>query len=98
VKFLIDDGFGLTNGWQVWYSETGYNTVPADPGYGISAHITSLPGANVTLSFYGMLDNLVNHAFAPLNWSPPIKELVSNSMAQQTALSMSLWTTFSPHL
>lgn len=47
------DGFGTENGWQVWYSETGYNTVPANPGVGISAHITSLPGANVTLSFYG---------------------------------------------
>ncbi|OAX42100.1 hypothetical protein K503DRAFT_767082 [Rhizopogon vinicolor AM-OR11-026] len=47
------DGFGLTNGWQIWYSETGYNTAPANPGYGISAHITSLPGANFTLSFYG---------------------------------------------
>lgn len=47
------DGFGTGNGWQIWYSETGYNTVPANPGVGISAHITSLPGANVTLSFYG---------------------------------------------
>lgn len=47
------DGFGTGNGWQIWYSETGYNTVFANPGVGISAHITSLPGANVTLSFYG---------------------------------------------
>ncbi|KAG0703992.1 hypothetical protein DFH29DRAFT_913940 [Suillus ampliporus] len=47
------DGFGLGNGWQVWYSETGYNTAPANTGNGISAHITSLAGANVTLSFYG---------------------------------------------
>ncbi|KAG0707601.1 hypothetical protein DFH29DRAFT_995027 [Suillus ampliporus] len=47
------DGFGLGNGWQVWYSETGFNTVPANPGNGISAHITSLAGANVTFSFYG---------------------------------------------
>lgn len=58
----IGDGFGLANGWQIWYSETGYNTAPAYPGYGISAHITSLPGANVTLSFYGMLD--MYHTFA----------------------------------
>ncbi|KAG1813176.1 uncharacterized protein BJ212DRAFT_414733 [Suillus subaureus] len=50
---LTYDGFGTGNGWQVWYSETGYNTVPANPGVGISAHITSLQGANVTLSFYG---------------------------------------------
>ncbi|KAG2076759.1 hypothetical protein BDR04DRAFT_622453 [Suillus decipiens] len=47
------DGFGTGNGWQIWYSQTGYNTVPANPGVGTSAHITSLPGANVTLSFYG---------------------------------------------
>ncbi|KAG1754748.1 uncharacterized protein EDB91DRAFT_1241993 [Suillus paluster] len=47
------DGFGLGNGWQVWYSETGYNTVPANAGNGISAHRTSLTGANVTFSFYG---------------------------------------------
>ncbi|KAG1793908.1 uncharacterized protein HD556DRAFT_454007 [Suillus plorans] len=47
------DGFGTGNGWQIWYSETGYNTAFANPGVGISAHITSLPGANVTLTFYG---------------------------------------------
>jgi len=60
VMLSIDDGFGLTNGWQVWYSETGYNTAPANAGFGISAHITSLSGANVTLPFYGTLD-LMGH-------------------------------------
>lgn len=42
----------------------------ANPGNGISAHRTSLPGANVTLSFYGTLDDLMNHPFATLNWLP----------------------------
>ncbi|KAH7915724.1 hypothetical protein BJ138DRAFT_917311 [Hygrophoropsis aurantiaca] len=56
------DGFGLTNGWQIWYSESGFNTEYAYPGNGYSAHITSLPGANMTLQFYGTGIELIGSA------------------------------------
>lgn len=73
------DGFGTGNGWQIWYSETGYNTVFANPGVGISAHITSLPGANVTLSFYGTGIEL--HGTANCTFDVSVDGIFSSSLS-----------------
>ncbi|KAG2149478.1 hypothetical protein BD769DRAFT_1659034 [Suillus cothurnatus] len=73
------DGFGTGNGWQVWYSETGYNTVAGNPGVGISAHITSLPGANVTLSFYGTGIEL--HGTANCTFDVTVDGIFSSSLS-----------------
>jgi len=47
------DGFGLQNGWQTWYTVSGFNTQAGESSKGDSYHITSLPGAEVSLQFYG---------------------------------------------
>ncbi|KAJ7705610.1 hypothetical protein B0H17DRAFT_672082 [Mycena rosella] len=47
------DGFGLTNGWQTWYTTSGFNKSPGESGEGVSYHVTSLAGAQVTLQFFG---------------------------------------------
>ncbi|KAF8845975.1 hypothetical protein BDN67DRAFT_7312 [Paxillus ammoniavirescens] len=48
------DGVGLENGWEIWYSGSGFNsTTPASLSSGYTSHITSLPGASVSLDFYG---------------------------------------------
>ncbi|KAJ7024352.1 hypothetical protein C8F04DRAFT_1401156 [Mycena alexandri] len=44
---------GLTKGWTLWYTQTGYLVQNAAPGNGDSYHITSLAGASVTLTFHG---------------------------------------------
>ncbi|KAJ7750231.1 hypothetical protein B0H16DRAFT_1887848 [Mycena metata] len=44
---------GLNKGWTPWYTKTGYLVQNAAAGDGDSYHITSLPGASVTLNFYG---------------------------------------------
>lgn len=49
-------GDGLQNGWQTWYSGSGYLSSADGPTpNGESFHLTSLPGASVSLSFYGMI-------------------------------------------
>lgn len=73
------DGFGTGNGWQIWYSETGYNTVFANPGVGISAHRTSLPGANVTFSFYGTGIEL--HGTANCTFDVAVDGIFSSSLS-----------------
>ncbi|KAF8201353.1 hypothetical protein K438DRAFT_1965849 [Mycena galopus ATCC 62051] len=47
------DGFGLTKGWQTYYTVSGFNTQPGESSQGDSYHLTSLPGAEVSLEFYG---------------------------------------------
>ncbi|KAJ7220698.1 hypothetical protein GGX14DRAFT_515053, partial [Mycena pura] len=47
------DGFGLQNGWQTWYTTSGFNTQPGESPEGNSYHLTSLSGAEVTFQFYG---------------------------------------------
>ncbi|KAJ7845563.1 hypothetical protein B0H13DRAFT_1463286, partial [Mycena leptocephala] len=47
------DGFGLQNGWQTWYTVSGFNKHPGDSSQGDSFHLTSLNGAEVSLQFYG---------------------------------------------
>ncbi|KAJ6551179.1 hypothetical protein B0H19DRAFT_163324 [Mycena capillaripes] len=47
------DGFGLQNGWQTWYTVSGFNKNPGDSSHGDSYHLTSLPGAQVSLEFFG---------------------------------------------
>ena len=51
------DGLGLNDGWSTWYSDLGFINSPGvefgDIGRGTSYHITSLPGANVSLAFNG---------------------------------------------
>ncbi|KAG1904574.1 uncharacterized protein F5891DRAFT_749024 [Suillus fuscotomentosus] len=76
------DGFGTGNGWQIWYSETGYNTAFANPGVGISAHITSLPGANVTLSFYGTGIEL--HGAANCTFDVTVDGIFSSSLSSSS--------------
>ncbi|KAG2138704.1 uncharacterized protein EDB93DRAFT_1253251 [Suillus bovinus] len=76
------DGFGTGNGWQIWYSETGYNTVFANPGVGISAHITSMPGANVTLSFYGTGIEL--HGAANCTFDIAVDGIFSSSLSSSS--------------
>ncbi|KAJ7750232.1 hypothetical protein B0H16DRAFT_1549914 [Mycena metata] len=44
---------GLTKGWTPWYTQSGFITTNGEGGAGDSYHITSLPGASVTLNFYG---------------------------------------------
>lgn len=52
--WLIADGIGLSNGWQAWYSVSGFLTSPGEgPGKGNSYHVTSLQSASVQLSFFG---------------------------------------------
>ncbi|KAG2155694.1 hypothetical protein DEU56DRAFT_319654 [Suillus clintonianus] len=82
--YPYSDGFGLTNGWQIWYSETGYNTVFANPGVGISAHITSLPGANVTFSFYGTGIDL--HGTANCTFDVTVDGIFSSSLSTTSDL------------
>ncbi|KAJ7489165.1 hypothetical protein FB451DRAFT_1125416 [Mycena latifolia] len=47
------DGFGLQNGWQTWYTTSGFNTQLGESGQGDSYHLTRLADAQVTLQFYG---------------------------------------------
>ncbi|KAJ6582160.1 hypothetical protein B0H19DRAFT_1061606 [Mycena capillaripes] len=47
------DGFGLQNGWQTWYTVSGFNKRPGDSPEGDSFHLTSLNGAEVSVEFYG---------------------------------------------
>ncbi|KAJ7240854.1 hypothetical protein B0H12DRAFT_1134292 [Mycena haematopus] len=47
------DGFGLSNGWQTYYTVSGFNTQPGEGSEGVSSHLTMLPGAEVSLQFYG---------------------------------------------
>ncbi|KAJ7444553.1 hypothetical protein B0H11DRAFT_437894 [Mycena galericulata] len=75
------DGSDESKGWQAWYTTSGFNTQVGESPVGDSYHVTSLPGANVTLQFYGTavylygsanasydvtLDNTV-HSFSPFN-------------------------------
>ena len=49
-------GDGLQNGWQTWYTGSGYLSDPQGPSpVGESFHLTSLSGASVSLSFFGAL-------------------------------------------
>ncbi|KAJ7312929.1 hypothetical protein DFH08DRAFT_896216 [Mycena albidolilacea] len=47
------DGFGLQNGWQTWYTVSGFNAQAGESSKGDSFHLTSLPGAELSLQFYG---------------------------------------------
>ncbi|KAJ7267222.1 hypothetical protein C8J57DRAFT_1469510, partial [Mycena rebaudengoi] len=47
------DGFGLQNGWQTFYTGSGFNSKPGQGSQGDSFHLTSLDGAQVALKFYG---------------------------------------------
>ena len=47
------DGTGLQNGWQSWYTVSGFNSRAGDVPAGDSSRITSLPGASVSLNFFG---------------------------------------------
>ncbi|TDL28167.1 hypothetical protein BD410DRAFT_348751 [Rickenella mellea] len=47
------DGVGSNNGWQTWYSDSGFNSQPGEEGSGESFHLTSFNGANVSLNFFG---------------------------------------------
>jgi hypothetical protein len=49
------DGFGLQNGWQTWYTVSGFNAQAGEGSKGDSYHLTSLPGAELSLQFYGGL-------------------------------------------
>ncbi|EJD03739.1 uncharacterized protein FOMMEDRAFT_154844 [Fomitiporia mediterranea MF3/22] len=54
VASASGQGDGLHNGWQTWYSGSGFlpNRDAPSP-VGESFHLTSAPGASVSLSFYG---------------------------------------------
>ncbi|KAL5495045.1 hypothetical protein ACEPAI_507 [Sanghuangporus weigelae] len=60
-------GDGLQNGWQTWYSASGYLSSSEGPSpLGESFHLTSLPEASVSLSFYGtgvVLYGLTNSSY-----------------------------------
>ncbi|KAJ6482526.1 hypothetical protein C8R45DRAFT_1001750 [Mycena sanguinolenta] len=47
------DGFGLNNGWQTYYTISGFNTQPGESSQGVSSHLTTLGGAEVSFEFYG---------------------------------------------
>lgn len=49
----IADGSDYHNGWQAWYTTSGFNTKPGDSPQGTSYHVTALTGAQITLQFYG---------------------------------------------
>lgn len=53
ITSILADGFGLQNGWQTWYTVSGFNKNPGDSSHGDSFHLTSLDGAEVSLEFYG---------------------------------------------
>ncbi|KAJ7925098.1 hypothetical protein B0H13DRAFT_2314892 [Mycena leptocephala] len=53
TPYADGSGAGLTNGWEPWYSGSGFLTTVADPGVGDSYHRTSRDGASVNLEFYG---------------------------------------------
>ncbi|KAJ7447534.1 hypothetical protein B0H11DRAFT_2335369 [Mycena galericulata] len=53
TPYADGSGAGLTNGWERWYSGSGFLTTVADPGVGDSYHRTSRGGASVNLEFYG---------------------------------------------
>ncbi|KAJ7779190.1 hypothetical protein B0H16DRAFT_808419 [Mycena metata] len=61
------DGFGLQNGWQTWYTISGFNTQPGEGSAGDSFHLTSLDGAEVSLQFYGSALYLYGIANASYN-------------------------------
>ncbi|KAL5534029.1 hypothetical protein ACEPAG_489 [Sanghuangporus baumii] len=66
-KGATGQGDGLQNGWQTWYSASGYLSSPEGPSpLGESFHLTSLPDASVSLSFYGtgvVLYGLTNSSY-----------------------------------
>ncbi|KAJ7770290.1 hypothetical protein DFH07DRAFT_768798 [Mycena maculata] len=70
------DGFGLNNGWQAWYTTSGFNTSPGESGQGDSYHVTSLVGAQVTLRFYVTLT--VSNGTQPLKFKSAIVSTVGN--------------------
>ena len=41
------------NGWVQYFSLNGFNNAGGEDGQGDSSHITSLPGATVSLQFFG---------------------------------------------
>ncbi|KAJ7772180.1 hypothetical protein B0H16DRAFT_1512575 [Mycena metata] len=43
----------FANGWQPWYTNSGFLKTPGEGGNGDSFHITSLPGAAFSLQFHG---------------------------------------------
>ncbi|KAJ7097600.1 hypothetical protein C8R44DRAFT_748331 [Mycena epipterygia] len=51
--FPYADGFGMQNGWQTWYATSSFNAKPGLVPQGALFHVTTLPGARVTLQFYG---------------------------------------------
>ncbi|KAJ6598214.1 hypothetical protein DFH09DRAFT_55045 [Mycena vulgaris] len=51
--FPYADEFGLQNGWQTWYTTSGFNTQAGASPAGDSFHLTSVAGAKVSLEFYG---------------------------------------------
>ena len=52
---VAGDGSSLSGGWMQWYSDYpgGFIQKPGDNQDGGSLHITSMPCANVSLSFHG---------------------------------------------
>ncbi|KAF7333730.1 hypothetical protein MVEN_02329400 [Mycena venus] len=60
---------GLANGWQPWYTKSGFLKEPGEGGDGDGYHITSLPGASFSLEFHGTGVNLygtTNSSYAVL--------------------------------
>ncbi|KAJ7621354.1 hypothetical protein FB45DRAFT_1006664 [Roridomyces roridus] len=47
------DGSSAQNGWQLFYTSSGFNTQTGESGQGDSFHVTSLSGGQVTLGFHG---------------------------------------------
>ncbi|KAK7023137.1 hypothetical protein R3P38DRAFT_3317360 [Favolaschia claudopus] len=52
--FTYPDGVDLRNGWQTFYSGSGFNTQPGESPEGDSSHVTMLPSAELSLDFYGI--------------------------------------------
>lgn len=76
---ILGDGTGLSNGWSTWYNQSGFIISPGvsygDIGYVESYHITSLPEANVSLTFNGVYDAIFS-SVKQLTLSFEIQELV----------------------
>lgn len=89
-NFTINDSSSIVNyepyadgaldgGWQSWFSETGFNTAGGEEAKGTSRHVTALPGASLSLEFYGTAVYLFGSA------SCPYDVMVDNNIYSQTA-------------
>ncbi|KAL4252453.1 hypothetical protein ABKN59_002704 [Abortiporus biennis] len=63
------DGVFVNNGWEAWFSQSGFNTAGGQESIGDSRHLTSFAGASVSLQFHGTAVYVYGNASCPFEFS-----------------------------